>query len=170
MSYGNVHTIVEDCIRYGLVVAQPDREHGQPFYVIPSPLARIRLDMPLLVYLSWPLPPPDMPDEAHDAAHAVGENLARWILGRVPAAAPVSPYLVAHGRRERPKLDAAAPTLALGCHAAIIYRDPLLAGRADAAAAREAGLPTALIGADFLDSYSPERGDEIWAAPYLLTP
>jgi hypothetical protein len=170
ISYGNVHAIVDDCIRYGLVHVPPDRQHGQVLTVIPSPLARIRLEMPLLVYLSWPLPPPSAPDEAHEAAYAVGKHLATWIAGRVPRAAPVSPYLVKHDRRVRPHLDAAAPVLALGCHAAIIYRDPLLAGRADAAAARDAGLPTALITSEFLDSYQPSRGDEIWAAPYLLTP
>lgn len=169
VSYGNVHKIVTDCARYGLIDPQRQRQPHQPFQIVLTPMARIRLELPLLVYLAWPLPPPDSPDEAHEAAHAVGINLARWVAGRVQRAAPVSPYLVRHDRTLRAQLDAAAPVLALGCHAAIIYRDQLLAGRADGAAAFGAGLPTSLIDLAAMDSWQPDRDGPIWQPPYLLT-
>lgn len=169
ISSGNVQTIIDGCARYGLV-ERTARKHGQPWYVILTPLARIRLGLPLLVYVSWPLPPPNAPDEAHETAYTLGKHLCRWIAGRVECATPVSPYLVKHDCVIRPKLDAAAPALALGCHAAIVYRDPMIAGRADTAAALGAGLPTALIDTKTMDEWRPMRDGPIWQAPYLLTP
>lgn len=110
-----------------------------------TPFARMRLKLPLLVYVAWPIPRPEDPDDAHEHSRQVGLELARWVVESMPRAAPASPLLTPHRGAHQPALLAAAAELASHSDAVVIWRDLLLCGRTDVARANELLAPIALI-------------------------
>jgi hypothetical protein len=144
--------------RDGLITPPPPGR--APFARSPIRLtagARIELGLPVVVYLAWPLPLPNSPQATHDVGRRAGADLAFRVLSDVPGAVPVSPYLAPHGTRDRPRLDAGAAALAAQCDAAIVYRDPILTGRPDVAAALAAGAHVVVIDDADLRSGDPWR-------------
>lgn len=160
--------VLEDCRRLGLIEECPGRKKYAPLPVRLTAATRRALGLPIVVYLAWPMPPPASADEAHHAARAVGVELAGWLLAAVPNVAPVSPYLAPHARGLRPQLDAAAAAHAMMCDAAIAYRDPLLLGRPDVAAALGAHLAVSLITPAAQLEISD--GSDPWTPPWLVQP
>lgn len=129
---------------------------------------RIAMGLPLVVYLAWPLPPPGAADVAQELARAAGLELARWVLDVIPGATPISPYMAPVLARDRSVVDAAAVQLASSSDAVIVWRDPLLLGRPDVAAAMLARAETTLI--DQSAQGEIAAGASAWSKPWIVTP
>jgi hypothetical protein len=137
----------------GLVAIQPRGAFGAGAVQL-APRGRLELDLPLVVYLAWPLAA-GRKEAAADGRYAAAR------LTTALALSPVSPYLAG---RWGPDVDAVAAELAARSDAVVVWRDPLLTGRSDVAAARRAGLTVAVI--TDVDNLPAGHGD-LWRPPYV---
>lgn len=123
----------------GLITEPPaDRRQYARSPLRLTPAARLEIGLPIVTYLAWPLPHPDASGAAFDRAVERGREVADRVLRIFPGAVPVSPYLVpwpAGDRAVERRLAAGAALLAATCDACVVYRDEILLGRADVAAA-----------------------------------
>lgn len=165
MVSSRISAVIAAARRAGLVTPHhPGRRTFERTPVRLTARARLELGLPIVVYLAWPLPAADAPTEAHHVAWQAGHDLARRVLIQVPGAASVSPYLARHSAADRARLDAAAPALAAMSDAAIVYRDGLLLGRRDVAAAVTNGAHVVVMDDAALDGGDP------WGAARLASP
>lgn len=114
-----------------------------------TPKALLELDLPMLVYLAWPV------DRSIDN---YGIAAASWIqinLGIVT----VSPCF------RDPTAMSIAVVTAQRSDAVIVWRDRLLVGRADVVAGANAGAPVAVIPG--VGANAPRSASELWIPPFL---
>lgn len=126
-----------------------------------APLAMLELGLPAVVYLAWPLPGPSAPHDHHVAALEAGRAAAGWLADSLRVVT-VSPYLIGSARLVAGTLGVAA-SIAERSDAVVVWRDPLLVGRQDVAAATAAGVPVSVLTADLLVT---DPG-QLWRPPIL---
>lgn len=139
--------------RDGLVTLPPRDAFGARAVQL-APRGRIELGLPLVVYLAWPLA------EGRRDTAADGRDAAARLVTMLGISS-VSPYLAG---RWAPDVAAVAAELAGRSDAVVVWRDPLLTGRADVAAARRAGRTVAVI--SDVDNL-PSNGTDIWRPPFV---
>lgn len=159
----SVRQLAVRAARDGLVVLGP-AVGTTPRGLRLSPAARIALGLPVVVYLAFPVSAAaPLSEESRDAAGRQGRAAAAELLERYGLFCS-SPLLVIEAIG-RPGVMEAAAAAAVGHHAAIAWRDPMLVGRRDLDSARRAGVPVA-VAAGVL----PRTAPELWLPPRLVPP
>lgn len=156
--------MVNCAIEDGHLVNTPRTSVFVPAGIRVAPLALLDLGLPAVVYLAWALGSDVVPG-FHDRQAGLNDRQAGLIpageLGRIGLAV-VSPYLVA----ERAVAEPVAMLLAQRADAVVVWRDPLLLGRADVVAARRLGIPVSVTQRDM--TCGKLTAAVLWTPPCLL--
>lgn len=164
MDKKGVMRAVAELRRLGMIEWTRMAIHYKPQPLRLTARCRVQLGLPIIAYIAWPLPSPSSEPDAHAGALEVGRAFANWVTCAIAGCVPVSPYLAEHDASTRPRFDAAAVSIAALADVAIVYRDPLVAGRADVVAAVNAKLPITVIDRAGQDAIT--AGADPWSPPW----